>query len=232
MWDKLNEEKKQKTTLSSHYVCTFLLLSKDGCKPCQDPSSSLLSSVSSESWSNGAENPGRNERSPPMDALTPPLRFVAETILAELINWQACLFGRFNGDEEILTKALEAFSSIPLGVKGVRGGCLVMMMGCWAASSGDKLKSVFWYFLDSVLKRAFGHLREHELCFRANTFSSELIYRLVSPIRGEHLLRWHGSTISEPGKETGFHLRTTNFRILHFSSLICPPPSSCSSTSF
>lgn len=63
-----------------------------------------------------------------------------------------------------------------------------MVMSYWAASSGDKVKSVFWYFLDLVLKRAFGHLRKHELCFRANTFSSELIYRLVSPIRGEHLL--------------------------------------------
>lgn len=85
-------------------------------------------------------------------------------------------------------KHWKCFSSIPLGVKGVRGGCLVMMMSYWAASSGVIVTSVFWYFLDLVLKRAFGHLREHELCFRANTFSSELIYRLVSPIRGEHLL--------------------------------------------
>lgn len=57
-------------------------------------------------------------------------------------------------------------------------------------------------------------------------FVSEL-FRLSSPLRGECLLLWHGSTISENpvslARTTEIHLRTTTFRLLHFIFLIRAP---------
>lgn len=71
--------------LSSHYVCTFLLPSKDGSNPCQEPASSVLSSVPPSLEATVLKSLGEM-REPLMDTPTPPQRFVAETILVELIN--------------------------------------------------------------------------------------------------------------------------------------------------
>lgn len=172
--------------LSCHDICTFVLLSKDRSKPCPDPSSSVLSRVPPSLEATVLENLGRNERTPDGHTNASPALCCRDNNgradkLTSVSLWE---------DEQIVTKAFELFSSIPLRAEGVLRvrGCFVIMMSFWAASSGDKVKSIFRYFLDLALNRAFGHLEDHGLWFRANTFSSELIYRLNSPIRGEHLL--------------------------------------------
>lgn len=71
--------------LSSHYICTFLLLSKDGNNPCQDPSSPVLSRVPLSLEATVLKILGEM-REPLMDTSMPPQRFVAETILVELIK--------------------------------------------------------------------------------------------------------------------------------------------------
>lgn len=71
--------------LGSHHVCTFLLPSKDGSNPSQEPPSSVFSSVPPSLEATVVKILGEL-REPLMDTPTPPQRFVAETILVELIN--------------------------------------------------------------------------------------------------------------------------------------------------
>lgn len=149
-----------------------------------------------------------------MDAPTPPRRFVAETIVMQLMSWQACLFGRFNVDEETIRKASEAFI--------VRSSqSLDQRRDIWpAAASGGKVKRIFRDFLDvyrTLLENkhlsVWAHLQAH---FKHQRWK-------FAAMAWKHFLR-------DSGTDTGFQLRTANFRILHFSSLICPPSSSFSST--
>lgn len=175
---------KNYAELSRHlHICPSVQRQKQAL-----PGSLIFSFVprSSKSRSNSVENLGRNERTPDGHTNASPALCCRDNNgradkLTSVSFWE---------DEQIVTKAFELFSSIPLRAEGVLRvrGCFVIMMSFWAASSGDKVKSIFRYFLDLALNRAFGHLEDHGLWFRANTFSSELIYRLNSPIRGEHLL--------------------------------------------
>lgn len=117
-------------------------------------------------------------------------------------------------DEETIRQASAAFSVRSSQSLGPRRDI------CVAAASGEKVKRIFWDFLDvsrTLLENKHLSVRAHlqaHFNHQRGTFAT---------MAWKHFLR-------DSGTDTGFQLRTANFRILHFSSLICPPSSSFSST--
>lgn len=47
------------------------------------------------------------------------------------------------------------------------------------------------------LHHSYWDPKDHRLCFKAHALCSELILKLLSPIRGESLLLWHKKTLWE-----------------------------------